>query len=173
MVPSDVSGVAPWGDWLSVADGALRFLHEYVGWDLWAVTQVHGDRQIVLRVQPEGAIPAGTALSWEQSFCRQMIEGRAPRLATVTAAVPEYASRASGPIRDIAAYVGVPLLARDPGTRDMELFGTLCGIAFRAKPRTAARELPLVELIARMLNTMMVGEIPRPSPPVDEERRAG
>jgi hypothetical protein len=158
MVPVGVADVAPWTDWLSAAEGALRFLHEYVGWDLWVVTHVDGDRQIVLRAFPETVVHPGTELPWAQSFCRQMIEGNAPRVATVTAAVPEYASRASGPIRDIAAYVGVQLV-----TADLELFGTLCGIAFRAKPRSAARELPLVEMTARMLNTLLAGDLPGPT----------
>jgi hypothetical protein len=157
MVPSDVSDVAPWGDWLSAAEGALRFLHGYIGWDLWAVTQVQGDRQLILRAYPDASLHMGTELSWERSFCRQMIEGNAPRVATVAAAVPAYASRTYGPIRDIAAYVGVPLV-----TPDLSLFGTLCGIAFRAKPRSAARELPLVEMTARMLNTLLASDLPGP-----------
>jgi GAF domain-containing protein len=158
MVPASVADVAPWTDWLSAAEGALRFLHGYAGWDVWVVTHVEGDRQIVLRAFPENTVRPGTELPWAQSFCRQMIEGNAPRVATVTAAVPEYASRSSGPIRDIAAYVGVPLV-----TGDLGLFGTLCGIAFRAKPRSAARELPLVEVTARMLNTLLATDLPGPS----------
>jgi GAF domain-containing protein len=157
MVPVGVADVAPWTDWLSAAEGALRFLHGYVGWDVWVVTHVDGDRQIVLRAFPEAAVRPGTEMPWARSFCRQMIEGNAPRVATVTAAIPEYASRESGPIRDIAAYLGVPLV-----TADLELFGTLCGIAFRAKPRSAARELPLVETTARMLNTLLATDLPRP-----------
>jgi GAF domain-containing protein len=158
MVPASVADVAPWTDWLSAAEGALRFLHGYAGWDVWVVTHVEGDRQIVLRAFPENTVRPGTELPWAQSFCRQMIEGNAPRVATVTAAVPEYASRSSGPIRDIAAYVGVPLV-----TGDLGLFGTLCGIAFRAKPRSAARELPLVEVTARMLNTLLATDLPGPT----------
>jgi GAF domain-containing protein len=158
MVPNGVADVAPWTDWLSAAEDALRFLHRYAGWDAWVVTRVEGDRQIVLRAFPEAAVRPGTDLPWADSFCRQMIEGNAPRVATVTAAVPEYASRSSGPIRDIAAYVGVPLV-----TADLELFGTLCGISFRAKPRSAARELALVEITARFLNTLMASDLPGPS----------
>jgi GAF domain-containing protein len=140
---------------MSAAEGALRFLHGYLGWDVWVVTRVEGDRQILLRAFPEGAVRPGTELPWAESFCRQMIHGNAPRVATVTAAVPEYASRASGSIRDIAAYVGVPLI-----TADLELFGTLCGISFRAKPRSAARDLPVVEATARLLSTLLASDLP-------------
>jgi GAF domain-containing protein len=160
MVPSGISDVAPWPDWCSAAEGALRFLHEHVGWDLWMVTQVVDGRQVVLLADPPDAVRPGLVLPWADSFCRQMVEGTAPRLATVTAAVPAYASRSTGQLQDIAAYVGIPLV-----TRDGELFGTLCGIAYRAKPRSAARELSVVEAAARMLSTLMAaGMQPPPLP---------
>jgi GAF domain-containing protein len=151
MVPQGIADVAPWRDWPTAVDGALEFLAEHVGWDVWVVTRVQGDRQVVLRAHPSAAAPPGTELPWEDSFCRQMLSGNAPRLATVTAAVPAYASRSTGPLDSVAAYVGVPLV-----TEDVQVFGTLCGIAFRAKPRSAARELPLVEMVARMLSTLLV-----------------
>jgi GAF domain-containing protein len=160
MVPHGIGDVAPWRDWPSAVDGALEFLAEHVGWDVWVVTRVQGDRQVVLWAYPSAAAPPGTELPWEDSFCRQMLSGNAPRLATVTAAVPAYASRSTGPLDGVAAYVGVPLV-----TEDVKVFGTLCGIAFRAKPRSAARELPLVEMVARMLSTLLVSFQSRPPGP--------
>lgn len=138
----------------------MRFLAGYVGWDFWMVTQVIDDRQVVLLAYPPDTVRPGIELPWERSFCRQMIEGNAPRLATVTAAVPAYASRTTGPLRDVAAYVGVPLIRADGS-----LFGTLCGVAFRAKPRSAARDLDVVEASARMLSTMMAAGMAPPPPP--------
>jgi GAF domain-containing protein len=160
MVPAAFADVVPWRDWCSAAEGALRFLHEHVGWDLWMVTQVVDGHQVVLLAEPAEAVRPGLVLPWEESFCRQMVEGNAPRLATVTAAVPAYASQAQGPLRDIAAYVGIPLL-----NGDTELFGTLCGIAYRAKPRSAVRELSVVEAAARMLSTLMAAGMPPPALP--------
>jgi GAF domain-containing protein len=162
MVPEPFADVAPWPDWCAAADGALRFLSEHVGWDFWMVTQVVRDRQIVLLAHPPDAVRPGMELPWETSFCRQMIEGRAPRLATVTAAVPAYASRTTGVVSDVAAYVGIPLVRAD-GT----LFGTLCGIASRAKPRSAAREMSVIEAAARMLSTLMAAGMEPPPPPPD------
>ncbi len=159
MVPESVADVAPWRDWCSAAEGTLRFLADFVGWDFWMVTEVIDGRQVVLLAHPPNAVRPGIELPWEKSFCRQMIEGNAPRLATVTAAVPAYASRTTGPLRDIAAYVGVPLLRVD-GT----LFGTLCGVAFRAKPRSAARDLRVVEVSARLLSTLMAAGMAPPPP---------
>jgi GAF domain-containing protein len=157
MVPIGIADVVPWPTWSAAADGGLRFLHEYVGWDVWVVTQVEGDRQIILRAYPEDSVRPGSELAWERSFCRQMIEGTAPRIATVTAAVPEYANRSLGPVRDIAAYVGVPLVTAEP-----RLFGTLCGVAVRARPRSAGRDLAVVETVARMLSTLLAAAGPGP-----------
>ena len=45
------------------------------------------------------------------------------------------------------------------------MFGTLCGFAFRAKPRSAARELTVVEAAARMLSTLMAAGMEPPELP--------
>ena len=168
MVPAGLADVVPWRTWASAAEELLRLLHQHVGWDLWMVSRVVDDRQVVLLAHPPTAVRPGMELPWDKSFCRQMIEGRAPRLATVTAAVPAYASRTTGALSDIAAYVGIPLVRTD-GT----LFGTLCGVAFRAKPRSAARELVVVETAARMLSTLLLaGMAPaEPATSVPAQRR--
>ena len=152
-----IGDVAPWPDWASAAAGALDFLHESVGWDVWMVTRVTGGRQVVLCASPSTPVRPGAQLPWEESFCRAMTEGRAPRVATVTAAVPEYASLSKGLGSNVAAYLGVPLV-----TADGELFGTVCGVAFRAKPLSAARDLPVVEMVARMLSTLMAADFEPP-----------
>ena len=143
------------------ASGMLRFLHEHIGWDVWMVTRVDGEHQIVLSSCPEGVVQPGARLPWAESFCRAMVEGSAPRIATVTAAVPEYATRTKGLAKAVAAYIGVPLIHPDGA-----LFGTVCGFAFRAKPLSATRDLPLVEITARMLSTLLAaGMEPPPIPP--------
>jgi GAF domain-containing protein len=145
-----IADVAPWPDWPAAAEGALEFLHEQLGWDLWAVTRIEGNAQVVVRAVPDDAVPPGAALPWDESFSKQMVEGAGPRVATVTAAIPVYARCAAGLATDVAAYLGVPLV-----TRDGELFGTLCAIAYRAQPRSAARGLATVEFVARMLSTLL------------------
>ncbi len=162
MVPESFADVAPWPDWCAAAEGALRFLAEHVGWDVWMVTQVVEERQVVLLAHPRDSVRPGMELPWEKSFCRQMIAGNAPRLATVTAAVPAYASQSTGVLSDVSAYVGIPLVRAD-GT----LFGTLCGVAFRAKPLSAAREMSVVEAAARMLSTLMAAGMQPPPLPQD------
>jgi GAF domain-containing protein len=146
-----IADVGPWQDWPAAVDGALAYLHEHLGWDVWAVTRIEGDAQVVVRAFPPDAVPPGAALAWDDSFCRQMVGGAGPRVATVTAAIPAYARCAAGLASGVAAYLGVPLV-----TRDGELFGTVCAIAYRAQPRSAARGLATVEFVARMLSTLLV-----------------
>jgi len=152
-----IADVAPWRDFAGAACGALEFLHDQLGWDMWAVTRVVDDRQVVLHAHPAARLPAGTSLPWSDTFCQLMVAGEAPRAATVTAAVPEYAARRLGTAASVAAYIGVPLV-----TADGQLFGTLCGFGSRARPRSAARDLPLVEMVARMLSSLMAAGMQPP-----------
>jgi GAF domain-containing protein len=159
-----LADMAPWRSWAAAASGALRYLHGQSTWDVWMVTRVLGDRQIVLTAQPVGAMPPGASLPWAESFCRHMVSGDAPRVATVTAAVPEYASRVLPNGMTVAAYLGVPLLG--PGG---DLFGTLCAVGGRARPRSAARDLPTAEVVARLLSSLLAagmdpGPMPAPLP---------
>ena len=69
--------------------------------------------------------PAGASLPWEDSFCRLMVAGEAPRAATVLAAVPEYASRRLGPGAQVVTvfpdrmerYFSTELIQPKPATR--------------------------------------------------------
>ncbi len=165
MAAPAVADVVPWRDFQAAACDALAALHERLGWDVWVVTRVVDDRQIVLHAHPPDVIRPGTWLPWADTFCRSMITGEAPRAATVTAAVPAYAKRMSGPVSRIAAYLGVPLV-----TPEGEVFGTLCAWGFRARPRSAARDLPLVESVARLLSTLMAAGMAPPEPLTPAER---
>jgi GAF domain-containing protein len=150
MVPLLVDDVAPFEDWSAAARGALAVLHSTVGLDLWLLTHVEGNDQVVLHAHPWEAVPAGTTVPWDRSFCRKMVAGTGPRVSTVTAATPAYASVRSGHTESIAAYLGVPIV-----TRSGELFGTLCGVSERAQPRSFVRHLPTVELVARLLSSLL------------------
>jgi GAF domain-containing protein len=160
MPSPEIADMAPWRDWPAAASGALEYLYAHSSWDAWLVTRLVGDRQVILCAQPRGTVPPGASLPWAESFCRQMVSGDAPRVATVTAAVPEYASRTLPNGWSVSAYIGVPIIGSDG-----ELFGTLCGVGARARPRSAARDLPLVELVARLLGSLLAaGMDPGPIP---------
>jgi GAF domain-containing protein len=150
MVPLVVDDVAPFEDWTAAARGALAFLYKNVGLDVWMLTKLENDEQVVLLAHPREAVAPGAAVPWDRSFCRKMVAGAGPRVSTVTAATPAYANLLTGHAERVAAYIGVPLV-----TREGTVFGTLCGVSSRAQPRSLTRSLPLVEMIARMLSTVL------------------
>lgn len=153
VVDDPLAGVAPFGDFLSAAHGAVQFLHARVGLDLWLVTQVVDERQVAVAASPQTLVAPGMGIPWAEGFCSRMVAGRGPRVASVTAAVPAYAGLSFGPAKRVSAYLGVPLVRADTG-----LFGTLCGFGVRAQPPTLNRHLPLVEHTARLLSTVLAQE---------------
>ncbi len=161
MVAPAVLDVAPWGDFSAATCGVLQSLHERLGWDVWVVTRLVDDRQVVLHAHPPDLIRPGTWVPWADTFCRAMVAGEAPRAATVTAAVPAFAKRMTGPVARISAYIGVPIVSPEG-----EVFGTLCAWGFRARPRSAARDLHLVETMARLLSTLIATGMTPSDPPV-------
>jgi GAF domain-containing protein len=150
-----VDDVVPFEDWTAAARASLAFLHRTVGLDVWLVTHLQDPHQVVLHSHPEEVLPPGSSVLWDRSFCRSMVSGAGPRVATVAAATPAYRDLETGLPYRVAAYIGVPLV-----TREGELFGTLCGLSTRAQPRALARFLPLVEMTARMLSTMLPPAMP-------------
>ena len=143
-VASSVHAAQPWTDAGEVASDVLRMLAEHVGLDLWMLTQVDGTRQTAVAVYPGGQIRPGMCLPWTATFCRRMVAGEAPQVASVVSAVPPYAElRAELSRLGLGlpgAYIAVPIRLGDGS-----LYGTLCGFAMRAQPATLRRHLWLVE----------------------------
>lgn len=78
---------------------------------------------------------------------------------------------------DVAAYAAAPIgrqisirpTSASPSTRaDGSLFGTLCAIAPEEQPEAIVSEQPKVELLARLLSTMLERDLVA----ADTERRA-
>lgn len=144
----------PWEGFALAASAAVAHLNGALGLDLWMVTHVEGDRQVVVASAGRWAeqARAGAEFAWQASFCRPMVERRAPTAAADLRAVPAYAEVAVGPLARVKAYLGVPLVGDDG-----ELFGTLCAFAGRPVPELPDR-LGLVELVAQMLSTVLAGQ---------------
>ncbi len=147
---------APWAGFDEAARAALRVLYARLGLDVWLLTKVVGEEQVVTAAHPSDVIAEGTVFTWEDTLCRRMVSGDGPRVAAVVAAVPAYAGLRIGRQLKVSAYVVVPLTWPDGS-----LFGTLCGVASRAQGPGLARDLPLVELVAGLLSTVLASEEPR------------
>lgn len=139
----------------TAAKSVLQFLHDRIGLGLWMVTRTTGDSWIVLNIQDEiYNIKAGAVFNWSDSFCCRMIKGVGPRIAPNSSLIPAYLAAPIAQQVPIGSYVGVPLMQSNG-----VLFGTLCAIDPQPQPDRIAQELPLVELCARLLMTVLESDM--------------
>lgn len=163
-MPNSVLDVCSFPDFAIAATNVLSFLHDRLGFDLWMVTRTEGNNWIILQVEDHGyGVSEGTVLSWADSFCAQMTLGNGPRIAPCSDSIPAYASAPIGRKLQIGAYIGVPLVHPDGS-----LFGTLCALHPTAQPETITNELPLIELLAALLSSLLNAELHA----VEQTRRA-
>lgn len=136
-------------------DVILEFLRTAIPMGLWTVTRVVDDRQIYLSVEGTGfgPIPAGVAVPWDDALCKYMVAGE-PNIAPDVREVPAYLSITEADGGRVAAYIGYPLV-----TADGRLFGTLCAFAPTVQPADLTQHGPLVELLARLLSTILQADL--------------
>ena len=145
----------PFTDFRVTAAEVLNYLHEKLGFSLWMITRTEGEDWIVLQAEDHGYnVKEGDVFRWTDSFCSQMVQGKGPCIAPASNRVPAYASAPIGQQVSIAAYVGLPLTKPD-GT----LFGTLCAIDPEIQPESLVDEFSQLELISRMLGTILATEL--------------
>ncbi len=152
---SDRLDVQAFTNFTVAASAALAFLRERFAFDLWMLTRVRADQCVVLGTAGNGYdVRAGSALHWPDTLCYQMIEGHGARFAPQVAESPVYSVTKLARDWGVAAYLGVPL-TRSDGT----LFGTLCAMHSAPLKEDLSDQLPMVELIARLLSTLLDVEL--------------
>ena len=139
----------------SASRDVLRYLHERLGFGLWMVTRTQERDWIVLQSEDHGySVKDGDVFQWADSFCSRMVAKQGPRIAPSSDDVPAYAEAPIGRQVKIGAYIGLPL-SREDG----DLFGTLCAIDPKPQPNEIIHELPQIELMARLLETILESEL--------------
>ncbi len=119
------------------------------------VTRTSGEDWIVLEATDHGyGVEKGNVFRWADSFCSLMVQGRGPRIAPCSDNIVAYAAAPIGQLVKIGAYVGVPMTLDDG-----QLFGTLCAIHPSPRPDWIVDQLPQVELMARLLTSILQGEL--------------
>lgn len=142
-------------DFDEAAHWVLAFLHDRLGFDLWMVTRTEEANWILLQVQDHGyGVKEGSVLPWADSFCSQMVLGRGPYIAPDSQAICAYRQAPINQRLQIGAYIGVPLTYSDGS-----LFGTLCAVAPTIQPESITQELPLIELLAKLLSSYLNAEL--------------
>ena len=162
-VGGDLTTYAAFPNLASAAAAVLSFLRAELGFRWWAVSRVTGGTYAVLTTGNSGfPLAAGEQLPWPDSLCRLAVERAAPPIAPDVRAVHVYEIAPLVHQWHVGAYLSVPITV--DGT---SLFGTLCAIDDTPRPLEVAARLPLVELQARLLSTVLAGDLR-----VEEARRA-
>lgn len=147
--------ISAFTDFETATTEVLGFLHSRLGFKLWMLTRVESDDWIVLNANDHGYdVKSGDVFRWTDSFCSRMVQGLGPRIAPISDEVPAYKDAPIGQLVDIGSYVGIPL-SRSNG----DLFGTLCAIDPSPVPQETTRELPLIEMMGRLLTTILESEL--------------
>lgn len=133
----------------------LKFLHQRFGFNLWMITRTEGDDWIVLQSEDNGYdVKPGQVFHWADSFCSQMVQGKAPRIAPYSPDIPLYREAQINKLVDIQAYIGQPLVKEDGS-----LFGTLCAIDPHPQPQDLIKEAELIDLLGEMLSRILQSEL--------------
>jgi len=151
----------------STFDGALSsvldHLQERVGLRLWMLVRVSGGKAVVLGVRDRWyGVATGEVLEWDDLPFRAAAEGRAPAAAEGRAPAAAPAAAGLGQLtvaphqrRRVGSHAAVPIVDPDGG-----LFGCLCGMDPEPQPALAG-ELPTLELLGRLLGTVLAQELER------------
>ncbi len=136
----------------------LDLVREHLGMDLAWLSDVTQGQQEFAHVSAKDGVAtpaAGTATPLEGSYCVRVLDGRLP------AVVPD--ARSDDRTRDLAvtqelgigAYLGIPLTRRDGSVQ-----GMLCCVNTAATPELAARDITVVQLLARVIAELGSGDNP-------------
>ncbi|WP_019593272.1 sensor domain-containing diguanylate cyclase [Thioalkalivibrio sp. ALM2T] len=107
-------------------DHVLKLLHRIAPLDVWMLTRIEDNEQIVVRADDHGyGIQAGTAFDWSNSFCIRMLAERGPRITPDVQQVPAYqeALAAQPDPPAIGSYIGFPVQ-----DHEYEMYGVLCAM---------------------------------------------
>ena len=138
----------------AAAQAVLAYLHGRLGFDLWMLSRLEGDRLVVVEaLDRSNRIGAGQVLPGAQMPCSLMVSGAGPRVAPDVAEVPAYARLAVPHGVPFGAYVGAPAIRTAGGP-----VLTLAGFHSEPVPADVAGELPLVELQAGLLCALLDAE---------------
>ena len=184
----------PFADFNTAAQQVLDTLKDASGMQLWMITRVVGEKQIVLLAQDHDDSAGVDSLNGSmkgsmKGSARSSVEGSGGGFGVVTGQVLPWETSlcqamvaGQGPhiapsVAEVPAYAAAPN-GREAGVRayvgvplrraDGQLLGTLCAFDTRPQPETLRALEPDVHLKARLLATLLVLELEG----VEHQRRA-
>lgn len=155
LLKADIAGLLPYGSVDDLCRAVLEYLNSQLDFRLWMITRTEGDDWIVLYARDRQArVTDGKVFKWQDSYCYRMVAGKGPQIAPDVTRVPEYIDAPINSKMTIGAYIGVPIMRAD-GT----LFGTLCAVDPETKSEDIEAFMPLIQLMARSIGTVLELEI--------------
>lgn len=152
QLPIDTSAYT---DFDAASRAVLHFLRGRIDMDLWMMTRAEGNDWIVLQADDRGyGVQDGIVFEWGESYCYRMVRGEGPSVAPNASEVPLYVKAGINQQVEIGAYIGVPVCKSDGS-----LFGTLCAIDPSPQDDEIRNELPTIELLAKLLGTVLSAEL--------------
>lgn len=135
----------------------LRYLHQKYGFGAWMLTRKNEDDWVILQIESDKyQIDELSTLVWSDSICSRMVKGKGPRWAPAIHNVVDYQLAPISKQLNIRSYVGIPICYSDG-----QLFGTLCAIDTEDHERIPYDGLATVELISKLLSSLLRLEIER------------
>lgn len=119
----------------------LRLLRERMNMDVVFVSEFVGGERVfrfVDRADDAPALQAGDSNSLEESYCKQVVDGRLPPLVVNAAALPASMNLPATPF-PVGGHLSTPVILSDGS-----VYGTLC--CFSTKPSGQLREQDLANL---------------------------
>lgn len=159
--PRELAAYAPFGDLSGAALAVLGQLRREVGFSAWALTRVSGGTSTVLVSSDLFPAAAGEQFPWTDTLCHRVFEEGVPRVTLDVRAVASLRDTPFARRWGVGAYLSAPL-SIDGET----LFGTLCALDPEPREPEMLTRLPLVDLQARLLSTMLASDVR-----LDEVRR--
>ena len=149
--PGGWDSYAGFADITAAATTVLEQLRRQLGLAWWAVTRITGGTSVVLATAETG-FPTGVEepMPWADTLCRVVLRERTSRFVSDVRAAPALTGSPLVEQGHVGAYLSVPL-----SLDGAALFGTLCAVHPEPLPAELASQLPLVELQARLLSTLL------------------
>ncbi len=144
LLPADVNGSDP----ARRLDALLRLTRELLDVDVAMLSEIAGGREVVrlaAGVWPGVGSPAGTALPFEDTICREMLEGRIGNVVCDTHADVRVRHLPPTTELGVRAWLGVPI-----SLTDAELY-VLCCLSREARPSFGEREVRLLRGLGESL----------------------
>jgi GAF domain-containing protein len=146
-------------DRLEALSKLLRRVREAFHMDVVFVSEFVGGRRVFRHVDAQPGsdlVKAGASDPLEESFCKQVVDGRLPQVIADVRTHPLTARQKPAREGAIGAHLSVPVLLASG-----QVFGTLCCFSRAPRPELAARDAEALQSIAKLVAASL-GKQPQP-----------